>query len=165
MPIVLLILALLLWWLATALRQRSGVPAGPVVRSDTWFRVEKPLYSRALGLTGQPDYVVQTADGYVPVEVKSSQAPPRGPYPAHVFQLAAYCALVTEAYGRPAYGLIQYADRVEQVAYTPKLERDLHALLTEMRHQRAAPDVARSHNAAARCRGCGLNEVCEQRLE
>lgn len=165
LPLILCLLALVLWWLATRTRQAAGLPAGEVVYSDTWLRVEKPLFSRALGLTGKPDYLVQTAEGYVPVEVKSARAPMNGPYPAHIYQLAAYCALVTETYRRPAYGLIRYADRTLQVAYTAQLERELRALLAEMRTAAQAPDVARSHRSPARCRACGFKAVCDEALQ
>jgi CRISPR-associated exonuclease Cas4 len=165
--LVLLVLALLAWLLAGRLRAASGLPGGEVVYSDTgaWGRPEKPLYSARLKLAGKPDYLVREAGGLVPVEVKSGQAPADGPHAAHVYQLAAYCALVAEAYGaRPRYGLIRYADRLLRVDYTPALERALRAVLDEMQSDLEADDVARSHHSTARCRACGFHDVCEERL-
>ncbi len=167
MPILLLLLGLLILGLALWLRQGAGVPQGRVVYEDTgaWGRPEKPLFSKALQLTGKPDYLVQTKQGVVPVEVKSGNAPAEGPYETHVFQLAAYCALVAEAYGqRPAYGLIKYADKTLAVTYTPQLESDLKKLLTAMRNDDNTDEVSRSHNSAARCRRCGFREVCDDSL-
>jgi CRISPR-associated exonuclease Cas4 len=164
-PLALIGAAVLLWLLAHRARAATGVPEGAVAYQDTWERVAQPLYSRALNLTGKPDYVVRTAQGYIPVEVKSARAPTGNPYPSHIYQLAAYCALVAEAYGRPPYGLIRYADRAVRVDYTPQLERQLRALLAEMQAQTAASHVARSHNSAARCRACGLSEGCEESLK
>ena len=164
---VLILLALLLWIFAQRTRQASGLPAGRVVYSDTggWSRPEKPLFSAALQLTGKPDYLVRQGAAYIPVEVKSGRAPAEGPYASHVYQLAAYCALVAETYHhRPAYGLIKYADRTLSVDFTPALEAELSDLLDEMRADGAADDVARSHSSAARCRACGFREECDESL-
>jgi CRISPR-associated exonuclease Cas4 len=82
-----------------------------------------------------------------------------------VYQLAAYCALTAEAYGRrPAYGLIKYADKILRVGFTPALEAELLELLDQMRADAEAGDVARSHSSPARCRACGFREVCEESL-
>ena len=166
--LLLLGVALLVWLLAGRLRQTTGLPAGRVVYTDTrgWGRLEKPLYAAVLGLTGKPDYLVQTGAGYVPVEVKSGRAPAQGAYPAHIYQVAAYCALVEAAYGaRPAYGLIKYADQTVAVDYTPALERDLRATLAGLRAAAEADDVARSHNSPARCRACGYRADCDECLD
>lgn len=167
LALLLLVVALLFWRLSSWLRASSGLPAGDVVSSDTraWGRVDAPLVSRRLGLTGRPDYLVREKGGLVPVEVKSGAAPSTGAHAAHVYQLAAYCALVAEAYGqRPVYGLIQYRDRLLRVPYTPLLEQELLAILAQMRAGLVEADVARSHESASRCRGCGLREDCDQAL-
>ena len=168
LPLALLLLALLVLWLARRARSASGLPAGHVVYTDTggWARTEKPLYSDRLGLTGKPDYLVaQRGGSVVPVEVKSSAAPAGGPHPGHIYQLAAYCALVAETTGRrPSHGLIKYADQTLQVPYTRDLEADLLRLLREIQSARAAADVPRSHTSPARCRGCGVESVCTESL-
>ena len=165
---LLLGLALLVWLLAQRARQAAGLPAGRVVYADTrgWGRPEKPLFSSRLQLTGKPDYLVRVEGSYVPVEVKSGRAPAQGAYAAHIYQLAAYCALVAEAYAaRPAYGLIKYADKTLAVDYTAGLERELGAILEDLRADSEADDVARSHESAARCRACGFREVCAEYLD
>src|SRR5829696_1707598 len=166
LPFALLLLALLLFYLARRTRAASGLPTGRVVYSDTggWTRNEAPLYSAALQLTGKPDYLVaQRGGGVVPVEVKSATAPAGGAHEGHVYQLAAYCALVAETTGRrPAFGLIKYADRTLEIRYTRELEADLRQLLSEIRAARVAADVPRSHENPARCRGCGVQAVCDQ---
>jgi CRISPR-associated exonuclease Cas4 len=167
LPLILILLALLLWLLAQRARRASGLPEGQVVYTDTggWGRLEKPLFSPRLRLTGKPDYLVRDGTGYVPVEVKSGRAPAGGPYAAHVYQLAAYCALTAEAYGRrPAYGLIKYADKILRVGFTSALEAELLELLDQMRADAEAGDVARSHSSPARCRACGFREGCEESL-
>jgi CRISPR-associated exonuclease Cas4 len=167
LPVIFFVLAVLVWLLARLARRGTGLPAGQVVYSDTggWSRPERPLFSKTLQLSGKPDYLVRQRDAIIPVEVKSGQAPPGGPHPGHRYQLAAYCALVSEAYGRrPAYGLIQYADRTLSVPFTRQLEAELAALLKSMRADAQVGNVARSHQSPARCRGCGFFDVCEEAL-
>jgi CRISPR-associated exonuclease Cas4 len=167
LPLTLLALALLLWLLGRWARRSTGLPAGRVVYADTggWTRPEKPLFSQSLGLTGKPDYLVEQKGRYIPVEVKSGRAPGGSAHPGHVYQLAAYCALAAEAFGRrPAYGLIQYADRTLAVDYTDALEAELLALLGQIRADAAAGEVHRSHESAVRCRACGFREVCDESL-
>jgi CRISPR-associated exonuclease Cas4 len=167
LPLILILIAVLLWFVSQRAQRASGLPAGQVVYTDTggWGRPEKPLFSQRLQLTGKPDYLVREGAGYVPVEVKSGRAPVSGPHAAHVYQLAAYCALIAEAYGRrPAYGLIKYTDEILRVDFTPGLEAELLELLDEMRADADAEDVSRSHSSAARCRACGFREICEESL-
>lgn len=168
LSLFLFLFSLVLWLLARRARRATGLPAGRVVYSDTagWARPERALFSKALLLTGKPDYLVEEERGtYVPVEVKSGRAPADGPHPGHVYQLAAYCALAAEAYGqRPAYGLIRYADQTLRVDYTPALEAELRRLLDAMRADHGAVDVPRSHDSPARCRACGFRDQCEQAL-
>lgn len=160
-----LLLGLVLFVLARRGRAQAGLPEGDIVYSDTWQRVERPLVSRQLGLTGKPDYLVEERGELIPVEVKSGAAPPGGPRESHVGQLAAYCLLVAEAYGRrPKRGIIRYADRAFTVEFTRGLERQTLALLEEMQADLEAEAVHRSHTSAARCRGCGFREVCEEAL-
>nr|HID14029.1 CRISPR-associated protein Cas4 [Anaerolineae bacterium] len=163
---ILLALGLLLLWLAQRGRARSGLPQGRVVYTDTggWGRLERPLFSRELLLTGKPDYLVADGADVIPVEVKSSRAPAQ-PYPSHTLQLAAYCLLVEECYGRrPPYGIVKYADRAFEMDYTPELEEELLATLDSMRAALAAGDAPRSHNEPRRCRACGYRQYCEQCL-
>ena len=162
-------LALVASWLvkrrAAQARKRSGLPTGRIVYADTgdWRPADKPLFSATHGLTGKPDYLVQTRTEVIPIEVKSRTAP-RSPYPSHLLQLAAYCLLVEEETGQPpSHGLIQYADATFEVEYTPTLRRELLSLLTAIREARDQ-DVPRSHDEPTRCKGCGYQEVCDESL-
>lgn len=171
MWIALLLLAGLLLYLALWLtrragrnQQRSGLPEGKLVYADTgrWSEVAKPYFSQRYRLTGKPDYLVETDDGLVPVEVKRSTAPPGGrAYDSHVMQLAAYCLLVEEAHNEtPPYGFIRYADATVQIDWTDELRDLLLETLDEMRDDLARRDVARSHEDAARCAACGVRHGC-----
>lgn len=161
--IILLCCALLLIWLGRRIHRKTGLPDGRVVYADTagWDRVRHPLFSERVRLSGKPDYLVRKGQCYVPVEVKSGAMPPGGAYLSHQLQLAAYCLLAEEHCGaRPTHGLIKYDDGVYTVEYSLELERALIATLGSMRADAAASDVARSHRAVGRCRGCGFRSDC-----
>jgi CRISPR-associated exonuclease Cas4 len=166
LAILLLALGLVLLWLAGRRQKASGLPAGRVIYTDTrgWGRVEEPLYAASLGLTGRPDYLVHKGEAIIPVEVKSSRVG-AAPYDEHVFQLAAYCLLVQHVYGkRPPYGILNYPTRTFAIDYTPELEESLLELLEEIRLNDRRQELARSHESAARCGGCGYRSTCNQRL-
>jgi CRISPR-associated exonuclease Cas4 len=155
----------LLRWAAQA-RKESGLPTGRIayVDMDPKDRCERPLFSHRYRLTGRPDYLVQGRAGMIPVEVKSGAAPQQ-PYEAHVLQLAAYCLLVEEQEGTaPSHGILKYDDRAFEVDYTPDLRATLIEMLGSIRAGFQGREVGRSHEQAARCRGCGYRDQCEERL-
>ena len=171
MPLILLVFSTILWfaavWLALRARRgqrRSGLPQGRLVYADTgrWSEVARPYFSQRYRLTGKPDYLVDTEDGLVPVEVKHTAAPPGGrAYESHMMQLAAYCLLIEEAHAQPpTHGLIHYDDATIQIDYTPALRQHLLDLLDQMRADRKLREVKRSHNDPARCRACGVHHAC-----
>lgn len=160
-------LLLLAVWIALRARRSqelSGLPRGRLVYADTgrWSEVAQPYFSQRYRLTGKPDYLVDSEEGLVPVEVKHTVAPRRGQaYDSHVMQLAAYCLLVEESHGhRPSYGLIRYDDATVQIDYTPALQQHLLDLLDDMRASLKLHEVKRSHVEIARCRTCGVHHAC-----
>ena len=164
--VLLLCMALGLLILSRKAQKASGLPAGKMLYSDTgaWRRVEKPYFDPAWGLAGKPDYVIDTREGRIPVEVKSTTA--NSLYDSHIIQLAAYCRLVEVNSGqRPPLGLIKYRNRVFEVEYTDELESKLETLIHEIRSSDPWQDVPRSHQSRARCAGCGYAEGCPQRLD
>ncbi len=166
--LITLLVAIAMWLLFRSgqIRKSAGLPGGRVIYTDTrgWGPVEKPLFDPVIGLTGKPDYLVSQAEKIIPVEVKSSRVR-EAPFDEHIFQLAAYCLLVERVYGtRPPYGILHYPNRTYAVDYTPALESALLDLLAEMRRQDRRASVDRSHEAPARCRGCGFRTICDQRL-
>ncbi len=174
-PIVYILLAFALVIIALFLlrggsqRQRdAGLPRGRVVYDDSSRHGGEsvpPLYSAVLGLSGKPDYIVRQGGAEIPVEVKSRRAP-HEPYDSHIYQMAAYCMLVAEHFGkRPPYGIIRYQDRAFQIPFTRELEQSLVELLGEMRHHKVSVIPHRSHGQPARCAGCGYQAICEERLK
>jgi CRISPR-associated exonuclease Cas4 len=163
----LLLLAAVLWHTGQAWRQRSGLPEGEVIYTDTgaWETNDQVLHAPDVRLVGKPDYLVRQHGGaIIPVEVKSGAAPAQ-PWEGQVLQLAAYCLLVESTYGvRPPYGILQYRDRAFAIDYTDDLEADLLDVLREMRGTLALSDVEPDHNDWRRCAGCGVRAACEKRL-
>ena len=163
--VLLLILARTLWRRSGALRAATGLPKGRVVYMDM-DKAHPPkgtLVSKRWRLLGKPDYLITTDEGIIPVEVKSAALPRNGqPYAGHVLQLAAYCLLVEEVYGkRPPFGYIRYRDgQAVQVPYTNELETWLLTTLKEMHAAERARHVHRSHESPLRCQRCGMAYVC-----
>ncbi len=163
---ILLIVAVLLLVAALRLRRASGLPWARIRIADTgsWRAADQPLMSYRYGLVGKPDYLLETRAGLIPVELKPSRRA-KTPYAGDLMQLAAYCLLVEDATQQaPPYGLLRYATHTFRMPYTAAVRADLLALLDELRQDRDADEVARSHQQAARCRGCGFYTQCEDRL-
>lgn len=163
---LLLIVAVLMLVAALRLRRASGLPWARIRMADTgdWRPADQPLLSHRYGLVGKPDYLLETRAGLIPVEVKPSRRA-TAPYAGDLIQLAAYCLLVEDATRQaPPYGLLRYATQTFRMPYNAAVRADLLALLVELRQDRDADNVARSHEQAARCRGCGFYEQCADRL-
>ena len=166
---VLVLLGLFSLRRSQTLYQESGLPAGRLVYvdeiDDAWQINDRPLYSPTYRLTGKPDYLVETVNGLVPVEIKSAKAPPV-PYVGHLLQVAAYCLLVEEDTGRsPPHGWLKYADALFEVDFSSELRRELLDTMAEMRQSYQAKRVRRSHNQPNKCRACGFYEACDEALE
>ena len=164
---VLLMLAIMLWFISKKNLASTGIPAGKIIYSDdgSWIPLEEPLFSEELNIVGRPDYVVSKADGtIIPVEIKSALAPSQ-PLDGHVMQLAAYCLLVEQNYGiRPPYGILQYRDQAYAVEYSYELEVDLELLLDEMNQDLNEIELNRDHDEWVRCERCFFNRECSQSL-
>lgn len=161
-----LLAGLVLLRAARRAQSQAGLPAGEVVYSDTgdWAQCERPLFSRQYHLTGRPDYIVRSRRDLTPVEVKSTRGLAQ-PHDSHVLQLIAYCLLVEEHEGRrPAYGLLRYPDRTFRIPYTPAARSQLLDVVSHLRADLHAKEVARSHSDPRRCRYCGLRANCSQSL-
>ena len=165
---LLLIVAVLFWFQSQKMQSKSGLPQGNIIYTDVgaWFPNQDPLYDAELKLVGKPDYLIEQENGdIIPVELKSGRAPAE-PHEGHVLQLASYCWLVDQNYGRrPYYGIIQYQDKAFAVDYTADLEADLFDVVAEMRQDMYATAVNRDHDDWARCSRCGVRSVCNQRIE
>lgn len=159
--------ALAMLALSNRLRRQSSLPQGEIVYEDASGLAGEILFSKRLGLSGKPDYLVEDRDGgLIPVEVKSGYAP-RGdePYKSHSLQLAAYFILIEDVLRRPAsYGLIRYRDRTLEVANTDELYEELMETMANMRRLLARGEARRSHDQKRRCAVCSMAHACDERL-
>ncbi len=147
---------------ANSMRQAYGIPAGKVIYSDL-DRPAKSLFSKKLGISGKPDYIVKgRGRSLIPVEIKSGRA--ETPHRNHVMQLAAYCHLVEENYHRPVpCGIIVYSDGVQHaINFDSALRSELQATVGEMKKalKHGCPD--RRHNLRQKCWGCSYHDGCPQ---
>jgi CRISPR-associated exonuclease Cas4 len=161
-----LVIAIILFFIASHQRRRAGIPPGKLIYIDTsqWGKVEKPLFDPELRITGKPDYLVRSGKLVIPIEVKSGQAP-QVPYDSHIFQLAAYCLLVERVYGtRPDHGIIHYPNQTYSIDFTDALESSIKETIREMQGLTSRSPVDRSHQDARRCQHCGYRSICDQSL-
>jgi len=162
---LLLLAGAALLWLSRRWAAEAGLPRGRLVSVDLERHglAAPALVDPELGLTGRPDALLETRRGWVPVEIKSGEAPDQ-PHASHVLQLMAYCRLVHAVYGRrPPYGILKYAGGAFKVPYSRQAEEALRRAVRSMRALGAdVPD--RSHRDPARCAACGFVSTCDQRL-
>jgi CRISPR-associated exonuclease Cas4 len=143
-------------------RRREAV----VIYSDTDTRHRgETLVSHRYRLAGRPDYLTRSRSGLMPIELKSRNCGPKGPYPGERAQLLGYCLLAEDAIGEPVgKGLLEYPNRQFPVAYGSAERQEIVALLEKMRKTEAAGEIQRSHNDPRRCRACGVRSTCGQAL-
>ncbi len=166
-PIVLLTVGLVLLWWARAKLREAGLPQGRVVYDDTGARQERPspLFSRRHLLTGKPDYIVAQGEDLIPVEVKSRRKADK-PYDSDVLQLAAYCLLIEDSFGKPPpYGMIKYDGATFVIEYSSELRRQLLGTMQAMRLDLGTEDIGPSHNSHGRCLACGHHHHCGESVD
>jgi CRISPR-associated exonuclease Cas4 len=138
-----------------------------VVASDTGALREKRgkrLYSEQYGLSGAPDYLIETPEGIVPFELKPARHDAE-PLQSHLMQLLAYCLLVEENYvRRPTHGVLRYANDSFRVDYNDETRAYLLDVLDRMREEAVETPPGRSHEQPQRCRGCAYRLDCDVSL-
>ena len=138
--------------------------AGEVIYSD-YGAVDEVLVSHRHGLTGKPDYIRKEGEELIPVERKSRTISAASAHEGEILQLAAYCLLVEERFGkRVQRGQLLYQNRSVEIPFDDQLRGRLHDAVAELKSAEVMSDVARSHNSPARCRGCGFRQACRDSL-
>lgn len=136
------------WWL--------WQPVAVVAREDMVLR------SGRLGLSGEPDRLLELRNGaVVPVEKKSGKKLRDG----MIVQLGAYLMLVEEVFGRrPPFGVVVLGSGAQvRVLNTAWLRRRTRRVLASVRRQRTRLDTpARGTPFKAKCAKCGYLRGCEQ---
>ena len=150
--------------LAAAKRLKFGATKGDVAYVDQQETRPELLVSDRYGLRGRPDYVIAEGDTLIPVELKTGRTP-RGPLFSHILQLAAYCLLVEERYGKaPPHGVIRYESASHEIEYNEDLKKLLLGKLDDMRRALAKGEAHRNHNRPGKCIHCSRREGCPERL-
>ena len=169
-PIVLIALSLAMLLAAWLLARSTGVRVGaPVIGSDLGVDALPPvaMSDPQLRLRGRPDLLLrERGRGRIyPVEVKPTRDSTTL-YPSDALQLAAYMMLTQNAYGRDfaGYGIVRYRVAEFRVELTPELRRRCLAAVDGVRSARRAAAVHRSHQVAAKCRGCAVREPCGEAI-
>lgn len=123
------------------------------------------LRSEKFGISGRPDYIVQTEDYRIPVEEKTGRVP-RGPLFSHILQVAAYCLLLSETQGKDVpYGILKYGNDQHIVEYDSGLKNTLLHKIEDMRSiAKGNKPAHRNHNRASKCAGCSRRFACPERL-
>lgn len=164
--IVLAILSVIVFYVASVERRKAGIPTGKVIYIDAsqWGKVERPLYDPKIRLAGKPDYLVKKGKQVIPVEVKSRHAP-QTPHDSHIYQLGAYCLLVeSEFKRRPHHGILRYRDKTFAIDFTRDFEKVLKSTILEMQTKDDHKPLDRSHGDGRRCQHCGYRSICDQAL-
>ena len=137
---------------------------GEVVYSDRGAD-DEVLVSHVHGLSGKPDYILSRDGELIPVERKSRSVSAAGAYEGEILQLAAYCLLVEERFGKPVrHGQLAYQNRSLEIVFDDELRGKLLDAVSALKSAESAGDVARSHNSPVRCRGCGFRLNCRDSL-
>ena len=151
--------------LAAAVRAKYSVGSSQLTYVDSEAEKPKTFASKRFGLTGRPDAVLLAGDVHVPVEVKTGRTP-RGPLFSHILQVAAYCVLMEDEFGKPPpYGIIRYEGASHEIEYNADLRGLVLGKMEEMRAALARGGGAhRNHNRPGKCIGCSRREGCPERL-
>lgn len=133
-----------------------GLQAG-----ERFFNV--PLYDESIGLSGEADLVIETADELIPVDYKLSKKEGK-----HFrLQLMAY-GLLLEAQGRQPVKrgflyLIPQRKAVE-VRFTPHLRRKANAAIAAMREMALSQRMPDATTQQGKCVDCEFRRFCNDVL-
>lgn len=137
---------------------------GDLVYVDSTQEKPKLFVSKRHGLSGRPDAVILDGDNQIPVEVKTGRTP-RGPLFSHILQVAAYCLLIEEEFGKPPpYGIIRYEDASHEIEYNEDLKKLVLQKVGDMRTCIRKGEAHRNHNRPGKCVHCSRRSVCPERL-
>jgi hypothetical protein len=168
---VLVAVATTLLIVAAWLASRNGVrAAAPILGSDVGVAgvASLPLLEDPVTrIRGRPDYLVRERRRrfVYPIELKPTRSSATL-YDSDALQLAAYMLLTEAQYGAQfaGYGIVRYRSSEFRVAFTPELRRRCIAAAEGVRAARAAADVHRSHEVAAKCGVCAVRGACSEVL-
>jgi CRISPR-associated exonuclease Cas4 len=121
----------------------------------------KPFFSKKYRISGKPDYIVKKDNRYLPVELKTGSY--NKPQKNHIFQLAAYCQLIEDNYGKfVPHGMLVYSDGQQfNITFNPKLRFELQNTINEMRSVIKTGKVNINKKDSLKCRNCSMKDYCK----
>jgi len=140
-----------------------------IISSDTGAAAPIVVRDAELGVRGVPDYLVTVEiDGrraIAPVELKPRRTH-RKLLQSDRLQVGTYLVGLRGTVGSAAspVGFVNYRSSRFVVRLTPALEQQVRGTVMAIRRDRSADIVHRSHNSAAKCRGCAVRASCDESL-
>ena len=151
--------------MARSTRDKFGIQEGDIKYVDSQRARSELLSSEKYMLRGRPDYILTIDDELVPVEVKTGRTP-QGPLFSHILQLAAYCILVEERYGKtPSYGILKYSKMEHQIEFDDDLRKLVTEKLDRMKEIMKRGEAHRNHRRIGKCASCSRRQGCPERLD
>ena len=145
------------------LKEKHNIPNGKITYQDL-SKPAKSFFSKRYRITGKPDYIIKNKNFYIPIELKTGNS--KEPQKNHILQLAAYCQLLEENYGRFCpYGVIVYSDKLKfKIPFDPKIRFELESNVKNMRQILKTGKIHRNHNDLSRCKNCSVKQYCDFKL-
>lgn len=116
--------------------------------------------SRALGLSGKLDLLIDSPVGLFPVDFKASD---RSVHENHIVQLCGYALLLEEKFGRPVERGFIFLIPIEEIVpveLTPERKERARNLLEEIRSAIASEAMPDPTEVRARCENCEYRNYC-----
>ncbi|MBW1999809.1 MAG: CRISPR-associated protein Cas4 [Deltaproteobacteria bacterium] len=123
-------------------------------RFNWWVR------SRALGLSGKLDMVIETDDAIYPVDFKFTREPP---HKNHVYQLAGYALILEDTESRPVRkGFIYLIPQKDAVVFelTQEIKTECLKTLEEIRNMIKLERFPDPPSGRAKCVDCEYQNYC-----
>ena len=122
------------------------------------FLTELRIESEKYGLVGKIDKVMISKEGYIPYEVKNSEA--SNPHKSDLLQLAAYALLLEEHFKtKISRGVLEYKNQEIEIEISEELKQDVLNIISclNMLNEKNIPPITEKLN---KCRACGLRGEC-----
>jgi len=145
------------------IKAKNIIQEGKITYSDLSIPAN-PFFSKKYKITGKPDYIVKQNKYFIPVELKTGNH--NEPQKNHIFQIAAYCHLLEENYGRfVPYGILVYNNTVQyKIPFNPSIRFELESTIKKMRYSMKTGKVIMNHSDFRRCKACSMRDYCNNKI-
>jgi CRISPR-associated protein Cas4 len=123
------------------------------------FISEYRLVDYGLGLSGRVDKIELTAEGVIPIEIKTGKLESgRGAYDSDILQLTAYAIMLENKFGKPIkFGKLVYKNKKFDIDITEENKQKVVELIDKIKNMVFIPQMLSNF---AKCKNCGLREEC-----